>query len=407
MQRIIALIVIVFSIILPLRCFANIAEGTSGSCKWVIDDNGVLTISPYYGEEGTLKDWGKGNTPWFSYCSKIKHAKFEKQIYAKTCFGMFLNSASLETVDFGLLNIDESENMQYMFSGCKSLKEIDMSTLNTEKVVYMDNMFAYCSSLKTIDLSTFNTYSVRTMNKMFYNCTSLEYADVSRFWTLWLSETEYMFFNCKNLKSVNMHFWDFRGIVNMTSMFEDCESLKSIDIQYFSFDRVSMEKGFKNCHSLESLDLTGFYNSTCSFDDLFTGCESLKKFYARNEDPSLWTINEEMFKTIEDPGKIILYVPRTSVELYKNAPGWSIFDVRAMEDEPKESSENTDDKNSDNPDSKSSDNPDNKQTEGPVTGVDAITTIGQSSAVYTISGNRLASPRRGVNIINGKKYFVK
>ena len=55
MKRIIVFIVVVFSVILPLRCFANIAEGISGSCKWVIDDNGVLTVSPSKGKKGYLE----------------------------------------------------------------------------------------------------------------------------------------------------------------------------------------------------------------------------------------------------------------------------------------------------------------------------------------------------------------
>ena len=57
MKRIIVFIVVVFSVILPLRCFANIAEGISGSCKWVIDDNGVLTVSPSKGKKGYLEKW--------------------------------------------------------------------------------------------------------------------------------------------------------------------------------------------------------------------------------------------------------------------------------------------------------------------------------------------------------------
>ena len=192
-------------------------------------------------------------------------------------------------------------------------------------------------------------------------------------------------------------------------MFGNCVSLQNIDMKYFATDRLgTMKNAFRNCHSLESLNLTAFdgYAGT-DFDGLFIGCESLKKFYALNEDPYVWTIREEMFKTIKDPGKIILYVPRTSVELYKNAPGWSIFDVRAVEDEPNESADNNENKQSENPEGKTTDNPDDKPAESPITGIDAITTGGKSSVVYTLSGKRLVAPRKGVNIINGKKYFVK
>ena len=80
----------------------------------MIDDNGVLTISPSNGKVGKLEDWGAGVAPWFTYCSKITHVKFEKEVHASTCYGMFRNCSLLETVDFGQFNIDESQNMQYM-----------------------------------------------------------------------------------------------------------------------------------------------------------------------------------------------------------------------------------------------------------------------------------------------------
>ena len=132
-----------------------------------------------------------------------------------------------------------------------------------------------------------------------------------------------------------------------------------------------------------------------------------KKFYALNNDPFMWTISENVFKTIKDPEKIILYVHREAVDLYKSASGWSIFDVRAVEDEPKESDDNKENKQTENPEGKTTDNSDDKSAGSPVTGIDAITTGGKTSVVYTLSGKRLVAPRKGVNIINGKKYLVK
>lgn len=399
MKKNVSLLIVCLLAIIPFHCYANIAKGTSGSCKWVIDDDGVLTISPSNGEEGTLEDWGKGSTSWFKYCDKITHAKFEKQIYAKTCYGMFNACSLLETVDFGELNIDDCENMQYMFSGCKSLKSVDISNLNTFNVKYMDCMFYNCTSIENLDLSTFDVWSVVTMNNMFYNCVSLENLDVSR-WDTWkVAEMQYMFYNCRKLTNLNLYSWDMGEVLNMNSMFQNCVSLKNIEMRYFSLYRLGITKNvFKNCHSLESLNLTGIYpDAGGDFDGWFTGCESLKKFYALNDDPFMWTISEEMFKTIEDPGKIILYVPRKSVELYKSAPGWSIFDVRAVEDEPKETSDNTGYNGSG---TSSSDNP--------LTGISNLTVDNTEWSVkYSLDGKRLSVPKRGINIVNGKKYLIK
>ena len=428
MKKIITLVFIGLSIILPLHSYANIAEGTSGSCKWVIDDEGVLTISPSQGEIGRLEkweDWRSGVCPWYKYHGSITHVKFEKKIYTETCYAMFKDCELLETVDFGQFNIDASGNMEYMFSGCKSLKEIDMSTLNTDNVVYMNNMFANCTSIKSIDLSTFDTYKVKTMGMMFYNCISLEFVDVSRFFTTWLVEAQYMFFNCKKLKNIDLRFWDTSEIMDMTSMFDSCVNLQKVDLRCLDTYRLGyMKNAFRNCHSLESLNLTAVRGDRdTDFEGLFTGCESLKKFYAFNDDPFTWTIQEKMFNTIKEPEKIILYVPRASVELYKSAPGWKIFDVRAMEDEPKEATGEGGNKSSENPDEKSSDNTndntsestdgntsgstDNHSSDTPVTGIGSIAATSKPSVVYSIGGSRLSAPRKGVNIINGKKYLVK
>ena len=37
---------------------ADIASGTCGTCSWVIDSEGVLTISPTDGVSGTLAEFG-------------------------------------------------------------------------------------------------------------------------------------------------------------------------------------------------------------------------------------------------------------------------------------------------------------------------------------------------------------
>ncbi len=399
MNKIITFIIVGLSLCLPFNCYANIARGFSGSCRWVIDDDGVLTISPSSGEKGTLEDWGKGVSPWFDYRDKIIHVKFEKEVCAKTCFSMFKICYNLETIDFGDFNTDDCVNMQYMFSGCESLKSLDISNLNTLNVRYMDYMFANCKSIESLDLSTFDVWNVVTMNNMFCDCVSLEKLDVSR-WNTWkVAEVQSMFANCEKLSSLDLYSWDMREVLNMDAMFFNCVNLKNIEMRYFSLYRLGIVKNvFKNCHSLESLNLTGIYpDAGGDFEGFFTGCESLKKFYALDSDPFMWTIDEELFKTIEDPGKIILYVPREAVDLYKSAPGWSIFDVRAVEDEPKEISDNTGGNGSG---TSSSDNPSTGNCNFTVANT-------ERSVIHSLEGKRLSVPKRGINIVNGKKYLIK
>lgn len=115
----------------PVRVFAIIAEGTSGTCKWVIDDEGALVVSPISGDKGTLSGgwWHDSPVEWLKYAESIKKVSFSGKISAKTCYGMF--------------------------HGCNNVTEIDLSNLDTENVTDMIQMFSGCSSLSSLDLTNF------------------------------------------------------------------------------------------------------------------------------------------------------------------------------------------------------------------------------------------------------------
>ena len=58
--------------------------GTSGNCSWVIDDDGVLTIRPTNGVEGTLGIISNEySIPWSNIRDQIKEIKFEGKVYRK------------------------------------------------------------------------------------------------------------------------------------------------------------------------------------------------------------------------------------------------------------------------------------------------------------------------------------
>lgn len=382
MKKIIAFLIIVFSLINYIHCYANIAEGLDGSCTWVIDDNGALTISPGFGKSGTISSKG----PWRDYREKITSIKLNGTINCKDCSYLFDNFSKVKNIDLGDINTDGCDDMSYMFSGCKSLEEVDVSNLNTENVIYMNDMFANCISLKHLDVSTFNVWKVVKTGRMFYNCQSLEELDLSRWFTYNVAEMQYMFYNCKKLKYLDIKKWDFRGTLNMESTFVNCESLQNINLEYFNLYRTgTLKNAFKNCHSLESLNLTGIYDICPESIGTFIGCENLKVFYSYS-DPEYWNIEPDIFKSIPDTKKIILYVPREYLDDYKKSPNWSIFDVRAIEDE--------------------STNQDNKDDSGS-TYINSIIANKQSATIHSINGASLQSPCKGINIINGKKYLVK
>ena len=60
-----------------------IASGTSGTSEWVIDDDGVLTITA-----GEMEDW-VSLPPWYEYHDQIKTVKTTGQVKLATASRMF------------------------------------------------------------------------------------------------------------------------------------------------------------------------------------------------------------------------------------------------------------------------------------------------------------------------------
>lgn len=160
-----------------MACIAgDIATGTLGTCTWVINESGVLTVRPTSGTSGTMDSWGEGDlefSPWYKYCTQITSVKFEGTIDMATCNNMFNGCENLESIDLTGIKTDKVESMVRMFFNCEKLQSLDVSKLNTSSVTDMWYMFAGCSSLTSLDLSNFNTSKVTKMQSLFKGCTAL------------------------------------------------------------------------------------------------------------------------------------------------------------------------------------------------------------------------------------------
>ena len=73
-----------FIVVLNKSSFAaddDIASGTSGTCSWVIDSEGVLTISPTNGINGKLDNYSVFTFPsWHDYKLEIKGVVVESGV---------------------------------------------------------------------------------------------------------------------------------------------------------------------------------------------------------------------------------------------------------------------------------------------------------------------------------------
>jgi surface protein len=171
-----------------VSALANIAEGVSGDCNWVIDNDGNLTISSESYDIADLGTWVGDSAPWSNYRDSITTVVFSSPVNAKTCAYMFKGCTNLNAVYLDNFYTNEVTDMSFMFADCTSLEviEIDMAmsvqddmtqsrgNFLTSNVTNMASMFEGCKSLQSFYLQNLDIHSVKNFSNMFAGCSSLE-----------------------------------------------------------------------------------------------------------------------------------------------------------------------------------------------------------------------------------------
>ena len=186
MKRIISIIMV--TLLTVVSAFANIAEGVSGDCNWVIDNDGNLTIFSESDDIADLGTWVGDSAPWSNYKESITTVTFSSAVNAKTCACMFKGCTNLNAVYLDNFYTNEVTDMSFMFADCTSLEviEIDMAmsvqddmtqsrgNFLTSNVTNMASMFEGCKSLHSFYLQNLDIHSVKNFSNMFAGCSSLE-----------------------------------------------------------------------------------------------------------------------------------------------------------------------------------------------------------------------------------------
>lgn len=149
--------------------------------------------------------------------------------------------------------------------------------------------------------------------------------------------------------------------------FSKCKQLTGITIPS---SVTSIEyNAFEYCEALTTINLGEGVKSIGDF--AFSACSSLTEFYSFCKIPP--TVGNTSFPFYTD--RITLYVPEGSLSDYQNAAEWKKFkNIRTFD------------------------------TTG-ITDVEADTH--GKNVYYDLSGRRLSAPKKGLNIINGRKVMVK
>lgn len=265
MKRIVSSIFVGLCLLASMPAFANIAEGVSGSCKWVIDNDGNLDISSEdeY-EEGVLSSWEGDSAPWSAYRESITTVAFSSSVQAVTCTNMF--------------------------NGCTNLNSIYFDNFYTDNVTDMSNMFANCTSLVNIEFEMTSDGGSRT-------CYSKGlFFQGGCFTTSNVTDMSGMFAGCKSLQSFSLLCLDMHSVTNFSRMFADCLSLESMDLT-----TLRIQKDAK-------------------VDDMFVNCNNLMNIVNQNALPA--SIEDETFLSLPTRGLCTVEVPFDCLEDYEAANGW-------------------------------------------------------------------------------------
>ena len=297
----------------------DIASGTSGTCSWVIDVDGVLTIEPTSDTTGTLASYISGDASWYNYRELIRKVIVKPGVKARGCHHLFYRLINCTEMDLSGLDTSATTSMHEMFRDCSKLESLDLSGFNTSNVSGgtqssngMGFMFYGCSSLKSLDVSSFDTSKLTYMRCMFTDCSSLETLDLSNFNTANVTDMQFMFKGCSKLESINVSSFNTSRVTGLYEMFQNCSSLKTLDLSSFSTPKANdigyMFEGctslrsikfssgfnpiartyvgmFQNCSSLTELDLSSFTNTNIPngyAGYMFYGCSSLKSLDLSN-----------------------------------------------------------------------------------------------------------------------------
>ncbi len=318
----------------------DIASGTFGSCNWVIDAGGRLSISVPDDKSALLGQVQLNNSipdmPWYNFRNQITSVYVGEKVlaynnssylfsflpnvtsidvknlnvqYASTLSSMFYldpsltsltgletwnishatNIESLFSSDSSLQSIQGLENwdtsnvtrMVSIFSGDKKLNITGIENWDTSKVIEMSSAF---SGVQMEDLSQVRNWDVSKVVKMpfmFSQNSNIKSIDISNWKTNSLEDTGSMFSGCKSLTEViGIDSIDMTHLTNISSMFQMDSSL--ITLPYLSnwdtSNVVSMLGVFSGCSKLESLDLTNWNTGNVeTMQNMFSGCSKLNE----------------------------------------------------------------------------------------------------------------------------------
>lgn len=334
-----------------------VASGDCGengdNVKWLLDAEGVLTISG----SGAMKDYTWTNfvptTPWYEYRSSITKIVLEDGVTAigSSAFYKLSHVTSVDISDdvlsfkayafascYKVQTIELPSNLQYIanycFENCKGLTEI---TIPESVAKLGDCVFTGCTSLSDVKLPS----NMDTLPRGFFSeCESLERITLPNSITEFVS---YCFRDCSSLKEITFP----TGLTRIGyRSFEGCTNLESIEIPETVTSMAA--EIFYNCSRLITINIpkkieeipNGFCYGCTNLEQIeipetvagvgknaFYNCSNLKEVFFHE---GLETVGEYAFYKCNNLENI--FIPKTITSFGKYSFGFykDIYDEIAV-----------------------------------------------------------------------------
>jgi surface protein len=165
----------------------------------------------------------------------------------------------------------------------------------------------------------------------------------------------YMFSGCSNLTSLDVSGFNTENVKDMSGMFSGCSNLTNLDVSGFNTEKVENMSGmFFNCFGLTTIYASSEWSTekVTNGSNMFYGCTNLVGGKGTTFD---WDHTDYIYARIDGGPE---------------APGYFTF----------------------------------KQNSGIK---NLLTNEDKEKSIYSLGGQRLPSPQKGINIIGGKKVMVR
>lgn len=253
----------------------------------------------------------------FAYCNNLSEVTIGNSLEVIGYYA-FQGCSNLSKVTIGnkVKTIEEAA-----FSGCTLLSSI---VLGESLLAIENNAFSSCSSLTSITLPN-TLVSIDYSAFAYTGLTSIHIpSSVAKI-------ENQAFYGCYDLKAItvdanNPSYCDIDGVL--------CNKTKQILYQYPNAKGSDYEipntivkiddYSFLGCKSLVSLLIPASVNSISG--SAFGSCDNIKKITCLRTTP----ISADFAISMSNRYNIFLFVPKESVDAYKNARGWKEFIVKAI-----------------------------------------------------------------------------